>query len=96
MQHGGRGVDTAPSPLEVALEIYDEEPELFDQIEVLAEGGIRYGSDVLKLLALGVRAVGLGRPFYFANQYSEDGVARAADLLKHEVRWTGFPRQHVE
>ncbi|KAK2615103.1 hypothetical protein N8I77_001879 [Diaporthe amygdali] len=83
--HGGRGVDTAPSPLEVALEIYDEEPELFDQIEVLAEGGIRYGTDVLKLLALGVRAVGLGRPFYFANQYSEDGVARAADLLKHEI-----------
>ncbi|KAL1868137.1 hypothetical protein Daus18300_006119 [Diaporthe australafricana] len=83
--HGGRGVDTSPSPLEVALEIQEEDPELFNQIEVLAEGGARYGTDVLKLLALGVRAVGLGRPFYFANQYSEDGVARAADLLKHEI-----------
>lgn len=56
---------------------------------MLAEGGARFGTDVLKLLALGVRAVGLGRPFYFANQYSADGVTRAADLLKYEVRKVG-------
>lgn len=70
----------------MAIEIYEESPELFGQIEVLAEGGARFGTDILKLLALGVRAVGLGRPFYFANQYSADGVTRAADLLKYEVR----------
>ncbi|KAL2276811.1 hypothetical protein FJTKL_00467 [Diaporthe vaccinii] len=83
--HDGRAVDSAPSPLEVAIEIYEESPEFFGQIEVLAEGGVRLGTDVLKLLALGVRAVGLGRPFYFANQCSADGVTRAADLLKYEI-----------
>lgn len=70
----------------MAIEIHEESPELFGKIEVLAEGGARFGTDVLKLLALGVRAVGLGRPFYFANQYSADGVTRAGDLLKYEVR----------
>lgn len=74
------------SPLEVAIEIYEASPELFGQIEVLAEGGVRFGTDVLKLLALGVRAIGLGSPFYFANQYSADGVTRAADLIRYEVR----------
>lgn len=83
--HGGRQVDTAPSALEVALEIYNEDPEIFQQIEVYADGGVRYGTDVLKLLSLGVRAVGLGRPFMYANMYGAEGVARAIELLKYEV-----------
>jgi len=65
--HGGRQVDGAPSSLEVALEIHEEDPDLFNQIEVYADGGVRYGTDVLKLLALGVKAVGLGRPFVCLN-----------------------------
>lgn len=60
--HGGRQLDGAPSSLEVALEIYETDPGLFKQIEVYADGGIRYGTDALKLLALGVKAVGIGRP----------------------------------
>lgn len=83
--HGGRQLDTAPSSLEVALEIYNEDPEIFQQIEVYADGGVRYGSDVLKLLALGVRAVGLGRPFMYANVYGTEGVARAISILKYEI-----------
>ncbi|KAF1836150.1 FMN-dependent alpha-hydroxy acid dehydrogenase [Decorospora gaudefroyi] len=83
--HGGRQVDTSPSSLEVALEIYNEDPEIFKQIEVYADGGVRYGTDVLKLLALGVKAVGLGRPFMYANIYGAEGVARAAEMLKYEV-----------
>ncbi|KAG6367010.1 hypothetical protein INS49_001191 [Diaporthe citri] len=51
----------------VALEIYQEAPGIFQQIDVYADGGVRYGSDVLKLLALGVKAVGVARPFAFAN-----------------------------
>lgn len=83
--HGGRNIDTSPSDLEVAYEIYQEAPEIFDQIDVLADGGVRYGTDVLKLLALGVKAVGLGRPFMYANVYGAEGVKHAIDLLKFEI-----------
>lgn len=83
--HGGRQLDTSPSALEVALEIYQEAPEIFQQVEVLADGGVRYGSDVLKLLALGVKAVGLGRPFMYANVYGDKGVKKAIDILKYEI-----------
>lgn len=83
--HGGRQLDSSPSSLEVALEVYEEDPDLFNQIEIYADGGIRYGADVLKLLALGVKAVGLGRPFMFANAYGVEGVKHAIQLLKHEI-----------
>ncbi|KAE8356289.1 FMN-dependent dehydrogenase [Aspergillus coremiiformis] len=83
--HGGRQLDGSPSALEVALEIYEEDPQLFRQIEIYADGGVRYGADVLKLLALGVRAVGLGRPFMYANTYGVEGVQRAIQLLKREI-----------
>lgn len=83
--HGGRQLDDSPSALEVALEIYQEAPQVFSKLEVYADGGVRYGGDVLKLLALGVKAVGLGRPFMFANVYGTEGVARAIEILKNEI-----------
>lgn len=83
--HGGRQTDTSPSALQVALEIYQEDPDIFNQIEVYADGGVRYGTDVLKLLALGVKAVGVGRPFMYSNIYGAEGVAKAAKLLKYEL-----------
>ncbi|KAH6699035.1 S-2-hydroxy-acid oxidase [Leptodontidium sp. MPI-SDFR-AT-0119] len=83
--HGGRALDGSPSPVEAALEIFEKDPEIFQQIEVYADGGVRYGTDALKLLALGVRAVGLGRPFMFANVYGTQGVTRAIQLLKKEI-----------
>jgi isopentenyl diphosphate isomerase/L-lactate dehydrogenase-like FMN-dependent dehydrogenase len=83
--HGGRHLDGAPSCLQTALAIHDEAPEIFEQTEVLADGGVRYGSDVIKLLALGVKAVGLGRSFLYANIYGTAGVERAIQLLKDEI-----------
>lgn len=83
--HGGRNLDGSPSGFEVALEIHHKAPEVFKQIEVYADGGVRYGTDVLKMLALGVRAVGLGRPFMYANVYGTEGVAKAVELLKAEI-----------
>jgi isopentenyl diphosphate isomerase/L-lactate dehydrogenase-like FMN-dependent dehydrogenase len=72
--HGGRQLDGSPSSFEVTLEIHQQDPDLFKKIEVYADGGLRYGADVLKLLALGVKAVGLGRPFMYANTYGAEGV----------------------
>ncbi|RSM08491.1 hypothetical protein CDV31_008128 [Fusarium ambrosium] len=83
--HGGRALDGSPSAFEVALEIHKRAPHVFKKIEVYADGGVRYGTDVLKLLALGVRAVGLGRSFMYANIYGAEGVSRAAMLLKREI-----------
>ncbi|GME34528.1 FMN-dependent dehydrogenase [Neofusicoccum parvum] len=83
--HGGRQLDGSPSPLEVALEIYENAPEVFKKTEVYADGGVRYGADALKLLALGVKAVGLGRPFMYSNVFGQEGVTKAIDLFKHEL-----------
>ncbi|KAL6695454.1 hypothetical protein J3F84DRAFT_348797 [Trichoderma pleuroticola] len=83
--HGGRQLDGSPSSLEVALEIHEKAPEVFKQIEVYADGGVRYGADVLKLLSLGVKAVGLGRPFMFANVFGVKGIEKAIEIIKHEI-----------
>ncbi|KAL7942016.1 hypothetical protein V8C42DRAFT_333357 [Trichoderma barbatum] len=83
--HGGRQLDGSPSSLEVALEIHDKAPEVFKQIEVYADGGVRYGADVLKLLSLGVKAVGLGRPFMYANVFGTKGIEKAIEIIKHEI-----------
>lgn len=81
--HGGRNLDGSPSSLEVALEIFNNDPDIFDQIEVLADGGIRYGTDALRLLALGVKAVGMGRPFMFSNVFGEEGVKKIIALMRN-------------
>lgn len=83
--HGGRNLDSSPSPLEIAYEIHEQAPQIFNQTEVLADGGVRYGSDVLKLMALGVKAVGLGRPFMYANVYGVEGVRHAIEMLRSEI-----------
>jgi len=52
-------------------------PELFDKIEIIVDGGFRSGADVVKALALGAKAVGLGRPFLYANStHGEEGASR--------------------
>ncbi|KAI5362542.1 Putative FMN-dependent dehydrogenase, alpha-hydroxy acid dehydrogenase, FMN-dependent [Septoria linicola] len=83
--HGARQLDGTPSPLEIALEIYENAPWVFDHTEVWADGGIRYGSNALKLFALGVKVVGLARPFMYAHIYGEQGILRAINILKQEL-----------
>ncbi|RMJ06870.1 hypothetical protein CDV36_013521 [Fusarium kuroshium] len=83
--HGGRQVDGVSSAIETALEIHNEAPEVFKQTEVWADGGVHYGTDVIKLLALGVKAIGLGRSFMYSNVYGTEGVERAIEILKYEI-----------
>ena len=59
--HGGRALDTAPPAVHTLLEIRKYCPEVFDKIEVYVDGGIRRGTDVVKALCLGAKAVGIGR-----------------------------------
>lgn len=83
--HGGRQLEYSPSPLEIAYEIHRNAPEIFQQVEVMADSGVRFGSDVIKLLALGVKLVGMGRPFMYANVYGRAGVEKLAQIMKAEI-----------
>ncbi|TKG63194.1 lactate 2-monooxygenase [Prauserella endophytica] len=70
--HGGRQVDGAVASLDALPEIV---AAVGDRIEVLFDSGIRTGADVLKALALGARAVLLGRPYVYGLAHGgEDGV----------------------
>ncbi|PVF94761.1 FMN-dependent alpha-hydroxy acid dehydrogenase [Serendipita vermifera] len=84
--HGGRQLDYAPAPIDVLYELRQKRPDVFDKAEIYIDGGIRRGTDVLKALALGARAVGLGRPFLYANgTYGERGVTRLIRILEEEL-----------
>ncbi|RAL15951.1 cytochrome b2 [Aspergillus homomorphus CBS 101889] len=86
--HGGRSQDTAQPPLVTLLEIRKHAPFLIgSRMQIFVDGGIRRGTDVLKALALGASAVGLGRPFLFglAAGYGEEGVRRVVAILRQEI-----------
>lgn len=57
-------------------------------MEIFVDGGIRRGTDVLKALALGARAVGLGRPFLYSLSagYGERGVRRLVQIIRNEIQ----------
>ncbi|EXJ75621.1 uncharacterized protein A1O5_00128 [Cladophialophora psammophila CBS 110553] len=78
--HGGRQLDFAPSSLQTLVEIRRFCPEIVGRIDIYLDGGVRRGSDVLKAICLGAKAVGVGRPFVYAlGAYGQEGVERAID-----------------
>lgn len=77
--HGGRALDNASSSVLVLLELRRDCPEVFERMDVLVDGGVRRGSDVLKAFCLGARGVGIGRPFQCAISYGREGVAHCAN-----------------
>jgi L-lactate dehydrogenase (cytochrome) len=77
--HGGRNLDTSPPAILLLLEMHKNCPEIFDQMEVYVDGGIRRGSDILKALCLGATAVGIGRSFLYALNYGQEGVEHLID-----------------
>ncbi|KAI1421197.1 FMN-dependent dehydrogenase-domain-containing protein [Xylaria sp. FL1777] len=84
--HGGRQMHDATDALTTLLEIRTYYPGLVDKIEVFVDGGCRDGADVLKAVALGARAVGVGRPFFYAlAAYGEKGVERCLDIFVDEL-----------
>jgi isopentenyl diphosphate isomerase/L-lactate dehydrogenase-like FMN-dependent dehydrogenase len=75
--HGGRGVDFSPPAVHTLLEIRKYCPEVFNKIEVWVDGGIKRGTDVVKALCLGAKAVGLGRaPGFGLGAGGQKGVER--------------------
>lgn len=81
--HGGRTLDTLPPTAEVLPAITDA---VGDSLPVLVDGGIRRGTDVLKAMALGARAVLIGRPYiYGLANAGALGVAHVIRLLRDEL-----------
>ncbi|OCF40439.1 L-mandelate dehydrogenase [Kwoniella heveanensis CBS 569] len=84
--HGGRQCDFAPAPIDLLYEMRINRPHLFGKLDVMMDGGVRSGSDVVKALALGAKAVGLGRSFLYANgTHGEEGVVRLCEILEEEI-----------
>jgi L-lactate dehydrogenase (cytochrome) len=81
--HGGRQLDGAPSSISALPMIVDA---VGSESEVLFDGGIRSGQDVLRALALGARACVIGRAYvYGLGAGGEAGVARAIEIIKNEL-----------
>jgi len=78
--HGGNNLDGTPAPLRALPAVVDA---VGDQIEVLLDGGVRRGSDVVKALALGANAVMIGRAYLWGLAVAgQSGVENVLDVLR--------------
>ncbi|CAD0087821.1 unnamed protein product [Aureobasidium vineae] len=87
--HGGRSQDTAQPPLLTLLEIDRYAPQILGKhMQVFVDGGIRRGTDIIKALALGANAVGIGRPVLYSMSggYGEYGIRRMIQILRNELQ----------
>jgi len=81
--HGGRQLDGAPSSISALPKIADA---VGGEIEVMFDGGVRTGQDILRALALGARSCLIGRSYiYGLGAYGEAGVAKAIEVLGKEL-----------
>jgi 4-hydroxymandelate oxidase len=82
--HGGRSTETARATIEALPEVV---AEVGKRIPVFVDGGFRRGTDVFKALALGARAVGIGRPFLWGlGAFGQAGVDRVLEILQGELK----------
>src|SRR5204863_2312830 len=81
--HGGRQLDSVPSTAHALPGVVDA---VGDEVEVLADGGVRTGLDVVKMVALGARAVLVGRPWAWAvAARGEAGVRHMLAVMKADL-----------
>jgi len=81
--HGGRQLDTVPSGADALPEVVEAAG---GRLDVLVDGGVRRGTDVLKALALGAKAVMVGRPVVWGLAVGgADGVRAVLELLRDEL-----------
>ena len=84
--HGGRATEDLRPTIESLPEVIEGAG---NQIPVIVDGGFRRGSDVYKALALGARAVGVGRPYVWGlTAFGQEGVERVLDILRAELQRT--------
>ena len=84
--HGGRNLDTTMTTIETLPEVVEA---VGDKVEVFLDGGIRRGTDVVKALALGAKAVMFGRPIFWGLAHDgEEGLTGVFDILRDEIEST--------
>jgi L-lactate dehydrogenase (cytochrome) len=84
--HGGRQLDCSPAPIDCITPIRDE---VGDSLELILDGGISRGTDIIKALAAGANACSIGRPYlYGLAAGGQKGVEKAIDILSSEVERT--------
>ncbi|HUA18277.1 MAG TPA: alpha-hydroxy acid oxidase [Bryobacteraceae bacterium] len=84
--HGGRATETYRPTIESLAEVVDA---VNGRVTVMVDGGIRRGTDVIKALAYGARAVGIGRPYIWGlSAFGQPGVERVLDILHAEFQLT--------
>jgi isopentenyl diphosphate isomerase/L-lactate dehydrogenase-like FMN-dependent dehydrogenase len=84
--HGGRHIDNTLATIEVLPEAVAAAD---GKLEVLLDGGIRRGADVVKAIAVGAKAVFIGRPLFWGLAVDgEQGVIRVLDILREEIEIT--------
>jgi L-lactate dehydrogenase (cytochrome) len=84
--HGGRQLDGAPAALDLVAPVADE---VGGRVEIICDGGVRRGSDIVKAVALGATACMAGRAYLYALAAGgEQGVDKVLDLLADDVRRT--------
>jgi L-lactate dehydrogenase (cytochrome) len=84
--HGGRQLDGAPSSISVLPQVVQA---VGSEIEVMFDGGIRSGQDVMRALALGAKSCMIGRAYiYGLGAYGEAGVTKALDIIAKELSVT--------
>ena len=82
--HGGRATETGRATIEALPEVVDA---VGNRIPVFLDGGVRRGTDVFKALALGAKAVGIGRPYLWGmGAFGEAGVDRVLEILQGELK----------
>ncbi|NWZ21800.1 HAOX1 oxidase, partial [Asarcornis scutulata] len=91
--HGARQLDGVPATVSTgaSMQQIDVLPEIIEavegKVEVFLDGGVRKGTDVLKALALGAKAVFIGRPLVWGLVYQgEEGAKEVLQMLKEEFR----------
>jgi isopentenyl diphosphate isomerase/L-lactate dehydrogenase-like FMN-dependent dehydrogenase len=84
--HGGRATETYRATIECLPEVVDG---VAGRIPVMVDGGIRRGTDVVKALAYGARAVGIGRPYIWGlAAFGQPGVEKVVEILRGEFELT--------
>jgi L-lactate dehydrogenase (cytochrome) len=84
--HGGRQLDGVAASIRALPEVV---AAVNGQVEVLMDGGVRRGSDIVKAICLGARAVLIGRAYaYGLAAAGHSGVARALEILREDVERT--------
>jgi isopentenyl diphosphate isomerase/L-lactate dehydrogenase-like FMN-dependent dehydrogenase len=81
--HGGRAQESGRATIECLPEVVDA---VQGKMPVLVDGGVRRGTDIFKALALGAKAVGIGRPYIWGlAAFGQPGVDKVLDILAREL-----------